>query len=251
MTSSTIRGVIFDLGSTLIDFAGDYASVFPDSIAAIADYFLAQGIHLERSVFISQFSQALRDYHNRRDDDHVEHSTYAILLEVLRQFTDPLPEESVLRNGLTAMYAVSEAYWRPKPAMHMVLDQLSASGFKLGLLSNAGDEANVQRLIDKAAIRDYFDLILISAVLGIRKPDPRPFHQILEQWALTPGEVVMVGDLLEADILGAHRAGLHNIWLRDASSSDSEDHLEGLQPEVIAEDLAEVPNLIQSLSEKG
>ena len=251
MTSAIIQGIIFDLGSTLINFEGDYAQVFPDSLAAIADHLLVEGISLNRPEFISHFGQALRDYHDRRDDDHVELSTYAILCDVLGQFIDPLPEESLLRDGLTAMYAVSEVYWRPKGAMHTVLKQLFASGYMLGLLSNAGDEANVQRLIDNAGIREFFDPILISAALGIRKPDPRPFHQILEQWTLPPEAVVMVGDLLETDILGAQRTGIHNIWLHDGSKSDSSDHPQELQPEFIAKDLGEIPDMIMGMGEKG
>jgi FMN phosphatase YigB (HAD superfamily) len=181
----------------------------------------------------------------------VELTTYAILCSVLERFIDPLPEESILRDGLAAMYAVSEAYWKPKEAMHSVLNQLFSSGYKLGLLSNAGDEANVQRLIDYAGIRHFFDPILISAALGIRKPDPRPFQQILDQWTLPPESVVMVGDLLEADILGAQRTGIHNIWLRDGSSSDTSDHLQELQPELIAGDLGEIPSLIMGINKKG
>jgi putative hydrolase of the HAD superfamily len=251
MTSSTIRGVIFDLGSTLIDFGGDYASVFPESLAAITDHLLAEGISLGRAEFIDQFSQALRDYDDRRDDDHIELTTYAILCDVLRTFVESLPDEAVLRDALSAMYAVSEVFWKPKANMHAVLNQLSGSGYQLGLLSNAGDEANVQRLIDKVGIRDYFDPILISAALGIRKPDPRPFQQILEEWTLPPESVVMVGDLLEADILGAQQTGIHNIWLRDGSKYDSSDHAQELQPEFIAEDLGEIPDLIMGISKKG
>jgi HAD superfamily hydrolase (TIGR01509 family) len=149
------------------------------------------------------------------------------------------------------MYAVSEALWQPKPAMLSVLDQLFSAGYRLGLLSNAGDEANVQRLIDKVGIRAYFDPILISAALGIRKPDPRPFHMILEQWGFPASEVVMVGDLLEADILGAQRAEIHQIWLCDGHDSESNTQLDKIQPEAIATDLSEVPVLIQRWNQKG
>jgi len=131
------------------------------------------------------------------------------------------------------------------------LQQLLSSGYKLGLLSNAGDEANVQRLIDKVGIRAFFDPILISAALGIRKPDPRPLQMILEQWGLPPSEVVMVGDLLEADILGAQRAGIHQIWLCEGRDSESSTQLEEIQPEAIATDLTEVPVLIQRWNQKG
>ena len=251
MNSSKVHGVIFDLGSTLIDFEGDYASVIPESIATLADHLTEKGLEVQRLDFIEAFHGALSDYHARRDENHIEHTTLAILKEVLEELNGQTLEDDVLHGGLTAMYAVSEAYWQPKPAMLSVLDQLLSAGYRLGLLSNAGDEANVQRLIDKVGIRAFFDPILISAALGIRKPDPRPFHMILKQWGFPASKVVMVGDLLEADILGAQRAGIHQIWLCEGRDSESSTQLEEIQPEAIAADLTEVPVLIQRWNQKG
>lgn len=246
MTSKRIRGVIFDLGSTLIDFTGDYDKVIPSSINALTDFLMSEGLQFERSDFIHRFDQALQSYHTDRDEDCVEKTTFAILQEVLAPFVDQMPDDQTLREALTVMYAISEAYWKPKADMRLVLDQLSEAEYHLGLLSNAGDEANVQRLIDKAAIRDYFDPILISAALGIRKPDPRPFETIISQWDLPPFEVVMVGDTLEADILGAQRAGIHQIWLRETSGSESQDSPIDIQPERITDDLADIPALLEA-----
>ncbi len=251
MTSNRLRGVIFDLGSTLIDFKGDYDEVIPIGINALADFLRSNHLHFHQADFIQHFDLALRSYHNDRDEDCIEKTTFAILQEVLPAFVDQMPDDQILREALARMYAVSEAYWEPKSAMRPVLDQLSEAGYRLGLLSNAGDEANVQRLITKAAIRDYFDPILISAAVGIRKPDPRPFEMILNQWGLSPFEVVMVGDTLEADILGAQRAGVHQIWLRDAAATESPDPSSDIQPERITEDLADVPALVEAWDHKG
>lgn len=248
MTLGKLRGVIFDLGSTLIDFKGDYGEVIPSSINALTDYLLANGLHFERTDFIHRFDQALQSYHNDRNEDCIEKTTFAILQEVLLDFVDQMPVDRILREALTVMYAGSEAYWEPKADMRTVLDQLSAAAYRLALLSNAGDEANVQRLIDKAAIREYFDPILISAALGIRKPDPRPFEMILSQWGLPPFEVVMVGDTLAADILGAQRAGIHQIWLRDITGAETEAPSPDFQPERIADDLADIPALVEAWS---
>jgi len=251
LTAVKLRGVIFDLGSTLIDFKGDYATVIQTSIAILADHLIGHGLALQRSDFIEAFRQALHEYHTRRDKNHIEVTTFSILNDVLQRQTGSTPEDALLRDGLTAMYAVSEAYWVPKAAMTTVLDQLASAGYRLGLLSNAGDEANVQRLIDKIGIRHYFDPILISASLGIRKPDPRPMELILKQWGFPASEVVMVGDLLEADILGAQRAGIHQIWLRQGQELESTALFEQVPPEAIVDELAEVPSQIQRWDPKG
>ena len=50
--------------------------------------------------------------------------------------------------------------------------------------------------------------------MGLRKPNPAIFHLALSAWGLPPDEVVMVGDTLGADILGAQLAGLHNVWVK-------------------------------------
>jgi HAD superfamily hydrolase (TIGR01549 family) len=251
LTSSTVRGVIFDLGSTLIDFEGDYASILPGSIDTIADHLLSNGAEFDRSEFLAKFNRALGEYHDRRNEDHIEHTTYVILREVLASLADVIPEEDLLREGLDVMYATSEGFWKPKADMRRVLDQLTDTGYRLGLLSNAGDEANVQRLIDRAGIRAYFDPILISAALGIRKPDPRLIVMILEDWGLSPSQVVMVGDLLETDILGAQRAGIRSIWLHEKQELALEDRLDWIQPNAIAGDLSEVPAIIQGWNKKG
>jgi len=44
-----------------------------------------------------------------------------------------------------------------------------------------------------------------------RKPDPRALQLIADAWHLPPAEIVMVGDLPQYDILGAHRAGMRAI----------------------------------------
>ena len=101
------------------------------------------------------------------------------------------------------------------------------------------------------AIRSYFDPILISAAIGLRKPDPEPFHIILRAWKLPETTVIMVGDLLEADILGAYRTGIHSIWLRGADRSSDENVPIDPEPGAIAITLAEVPAIIQSWDQKG
>lgn len=72
----------------------------------------------------------------------------------------------------------------------------------MGLVSNAGDDADVQNLVDKAQIRPFFQVILTSVKEGIRKPDPKIFWKALEALDAQPEEAVMVGDNLGADILG-------------------------------------------------
>ncbi len=93
-----------------------------------------------------------------------------------------------------------------------VLRQLSASGIRLGLISNT------HRCLD--SFQTHFDLQnLISVAVssfehGYMKPHPSIFESALEQLRVTAAETMMVGDSLTQDIEGALAVGMRGVLLR-------------------------------------
>ena len=157
--------------------------------------------------------------------------------------------EATLRAALKAWYLVSEAYWQPEPEAPAVLELLRQQGHRLGLISNAGDDEDVQRLVDKCGLRPYFDIVLTSAALGIRKPNPRIFQAALAHWGAEPFQAAMTGDRLGADVLGARNAGIFAIWLtRRAETAANRDHLETILPDVTVYSLSDLPPLLEELN---
>jgi len=246
--TKAIRGVIFDLGSTLIRFDGDWPILLQESLDFLSDQLQEDGLDFDRSDFRSAFERALEAYDYQRQSNQLERSTASLLQETLSTFGCEEISPDILGRGLKRFYSVSETHWQPMPALHTVLDELQKEGRMLGLISNAGDAENVQRLIDKVEIRDYFDPIIISAAIGIRKPDPRLFEMVLEQWRVAPDSIVMIGDRLEADILGAQNTGIHQIWLKpEAEISPATQII----PEKVAGKLVDIPGLIREFETKG
>jgi HAD superfamily hydrolase (TIGR01662 family) len=246
--TNTIRGVIFDLGSTLIRFDGDWPILLQDSLDLLIDQLQEDGLDFDRSDFRSAFERALEAYDHQRQSNQLERTTASLLQESLSAFGYEELAPNILRRGLKRFYSVSETHWQPMPALHAVLDELQEEGRMLGLISNAGDAENVQRLIDKVEIRDYFGPIIISAAVGIRKPDPILFEMVLDQWQVTPDSVVMIGDRLEADILGAQNTGIRQIWLKPEVN---ESVATQIIPEKVAGKLVDIPNLIREFETKG
>lgn len=244
-----IRGVVFDLGSTLIRFNGVWPEVIERSRQALVQQLEALGLHLDGPSFGARFQRELEAYYHERDTEFIEITTAYLLRTVLAGDAHTAVPEAVIQQALRSFYAVSEAHWEPMPDVHRVLDELRRSGYRLGLISNAGDEKNVQRLIDRTHLRPYFDPILISAAVGLRKPNPALFHILLRQWNLPPQAAVMVGDTLGADILGAQNAGLRHIWLMAESDTPANlAHAGTIIPEATASTLAEVPAVIDRMS---
>ncbi len=118
------------------------------------------------------------------------------------------------------------------------------------MVSNTADDANVQYLVDKIQVRSFFDRIVTSAALGIRKPNPRIFLPILDHWKIPPEQVAMVGDTLGADILGARNAGLFSIWVtRHAESAGNRAHRDTIHPDAVIESLKDLPGLLDLISD--
>ena len=244
----SIKAVIFDLGNTLLYFDGDWAKVFARADQMMFDSLTDSGLDLERQEFSFTFRQRLADYHDQREVDFREHSTHRILIDTLDEFGYPDVDKAILQDALAAMYAASQEFWIPEEDLLPSLEALTHRGYRIGLLSNAGDDRDVQRLVDKGKIRPYLEYVLTSAAGGIRKPDKRIFELAIGMFGLGPDEVAMVGDTLNADILGANQMGIFSIWItRRADTAANRQLRKTIIPDAEIESLAELPDLLESL----
>lgn len=247
-----IRGAIFDLGSTLIHFDGDWNAVLQESRSVFATYLIEKGFDIEYELFVQRFKKTIDSEFKQRQVDNIERPLSNIARDVLAEFGYADISTEALTTGLIQMYAISEAHWQLDPAAIEVLTNLADTELNLGLISNAADEANVQRLINKANIRSFFHPILISASVGIRKPDRRVFDMVLEDWTMPSHEAVMIGDSLNADILGAQGAGIHQIWINHRGAPPPNPrNSEAIKPEVEVDCLENIPESIQRMNREG
>ena len=69
-------------------------------------------------------------------------------------------------------------------------------------------------------IDQYFAHKITAREFGRGKPDASIFLHACEQLGAAPAEVLHVGDDVEADIVGAHRAGLMTCWLHRDDARD-------------------------------
>jgi putative hydrolase of the HAD superfamily len=246
---SDIRGVIFDLGSTLLRFEGDWDAVIQQGRQALVSSLLSMGVPIDGFDFGDAFHLEMETSLRERQEDFVERPAAMVLRKVLRNAgRDEVPDD-IIRQALRAMFVVSETHWNLMPDAHSVLQELQRQGLRLGVISNASDADDVNRLIDASDLRGYFDPILISAEFGRRKPDPSLFHTVLRAWSLRPDQVVMIGDTLPHDILGAQEVGLRHIWLTaQADTALNRAYAERIVPESAASELREVPDIIRRMS---
>ena len=97
------------------------------------------------------------------------------------------------------------------PEAPAMLDRLRSQGLKLAVVSNAN--GIVQRAFERVGLHGHFDVICDSQIEGVEKPDPRFFQIVLERTGSRPETTIHVGDLYHVDVVGARRAGLHQLLL--------------------------------------
>jgi putative hydrolase of the HAD superfamily len=244
-----IRGAIFDFGSTLIRFRGDWDDVLGRGRQDMAQWLRQAGYPLDIEAFGQTVHEAFQSAFRERLHDHRERASRQILREALAEVGLSSVSDDDLRQALRRLYAPSEACWSPIPGAAEALTTLQQRGLRLGLLSNAADVDNVERLLVSARLPVTFDPVIISAAAGVRKPTPSLFEGILRQWWIEPEEAVMVGDLLGEDILGAQRAGLHQIWVKaEADPAFNADFVGKVIADWTVDTVADVPALLLPLT---
>lgn len=243
-----IQAILFDLGNTLIYFDGAWPLVMQQADQELLAYLKQAKLPIDEGRFLKKFRQRLNEYYEQREAEFVELTTAYVLRNVLTEMGHREVDDALLEPALQRLYAVSQAHWKREEDAAPTLKKLREQGYPLGLVSNASNDADVQTLVDNAGLRSYFDFVLSSAAVGIRKPNPRIFEAALTNWQLQPKQVAMVGDTLGADILGARNAGLYSIWLtRRADTPANRDHADTITPDASIETLSDLPELLHSL----
>ena len=251
-----IQGIIFDLGHTLMFLDSTWPEVFAQGVRDLAAFLEAKELGLDGEAFGQVLLERRSEGFRQAGQTQREVTAEASMRWTFARFglTDPEPE--LVSSAVDAFFSYEDARWLAYPEAPAVLEALSSRGLRLGMFSNATHDPFIQRLVDRLGFRMWLEPALSSAGTGIRKPDPVAFAPILDVWNLPPESVIVVGDTLEADILGAQRAGMRSIWLCSRQGARQEDtgvyrssDPAAVVPEVTIGRLTELPACLETFGE--
>jgi putative hydrolase of the HAD superfamily len=130
-------------------------------------------------------------------------------------------EVAATPEDVTRMATETAAAWQryvpPDPEARDVLSVL-AERLPLVLVSNFDHPPHVRRLLEEAGLDGFFKQVIVSAEVGVKKPDPAIFQRPLRELDLHPPNVAYVGDSPE-DMDAARTAGLVPVLVRRSSGS--------------------------------
>ena len=96
-------------------------------------------------------------------------------------------------------------------AASKIFEKLKERGVVLGIISNW--DSRLPKTLENLGLKDHFDFILASTVVGSAKPNRKIFDEALRLSGVSAHEACHIGDELPTDIAGAQDSGIDAIWI--------------------------------------
>ena len=213
-----IKGVIFDYGGTIDSRGVHWSEIIWDG------YQVAQ-IDVTKEQFRECYVYAEREL-ARTPHIQPQHNFYDLLLIKMRIELGYLAEQKLIDASTIEEKALAVAKYCYNAARDCVeearptIDTLYEK-YPMVLVSNF--YGNVESVLADFNLRHYFKEIVESAVVGIRKPDPRIFMLGVDALGLNPEEVLVIGDSYKKDIVPAETIGCKVAWIKGKGWTADED----------------------------
>jgi len=241
-----VRGILFDFHETLISadrwFAMETGGIAIEILQALGVWTGEPPAEDRRRV-----EQAYAQVRAVILGAVVEYSARDIGRVALRAIgRDGAVADRDLDGAVDALFRGYLSDVRAKPLVPETLEALRGQGFRMGIVSNAAYPPFLDWALRDLGLRHYFQQIIVSANLGIRKPRREIFTAALDAMGLAAGEAVYVGNDYLKDVMGAQLAGLRAVWVPDPSAKDYRSYT-AVRPDAVAERFALLPNLIDRM----
>jgi putative hydrolase of the HAD superfamily len=122
--------------------------------------------------------------------------------QLLERVIDASPSDGLVSEAIRIIVKARAANGVAFDDAQSTLKHLSRRDVKLGIISNVSSHEVAMGILDNVKLTHYFDEVVTSASVGIRKPDPGIFRYALMQFGVRPEQAVMVGDSETHDIRG-------------------------------------------------
>jgi putative hydrolase of the HAD superfamily len=200
------KHLFFDLDRTLWDFE-------TNSELTLRHLFH----HLQLNQHIPEFASFLSVYQRENALLWKAYGLNQVTKNHLRnaRFERTLNKFSIRDNTLVEQLSDGYVDLSPKQkALHenaiQTLEELKNDGYMMHIITNGFKEVQYTKL-KESGLKPFFGEVICSEEIGKNKPSLEIFQYALSKARTIPKESVMIGDDLEADIIGALNAGMHAI----------------------------------------
>ncbi len=238
-----IDGVVFDLGSTILEYeTRPWPELNRMSMQAAYEFLKRNEHPLPDFETFWKNHLAIKDrFRDQAAETLVEYDLTLAIAEFLISLE--------LIGGTELAKSFFKEYYQPiSKQLSMfadaptVLEQLKTAGKKIGLVSNTVFPESYHKLeLDRFKLSEYFDFTIFSVTYGYRKPHPSIYHEAIRLMGIKPERLLFVGDRYIEDVKGPREVGMKSL-LKYREGREYPDPM----PEdiVVVKSLSEIPPLI-------
>src|SRR5438132_1101131 len=202
------KAIFFDLGETLVTQNIEDNMVTRNALREISPI-LPKRVSPE--ILFELYREGYKINEAIRSRHRVEIPIQVWMRQLLERIIEGSPSDQLVNTAIEIIVKARAANGVAFDDAHSTMQKLSGRDVKLGIISNVSSHEVAMRILDKVRLTKYFDEIITSATVGIRKPDPGIFRYALMQFKARPEEAVMVGDSEIHDIGGGYISGLKTV----------------------------------------
>jgi len=199
MSKAAIKGVVFDLDNTLLDFM----QMKEFAVKAAVKGMIEAGLLVDEDQSYKEIIAIYEEF------GWENQQVFDVFIEKQVGYV----EHKFLAAGIVAYRRAREANLMAYPNVNKTLIALTKAGIKLGVVSDAPSREAWLRIY-YLNLYHFFDVVITFDDTGERKPSEVPFKMSLEALQLEPKETIMVGDWPERDVVGAQQIGMKTAFAR-------------------------------------
>jgi HAD superfamily hydrolase (TIGR01549 family) len=236
------KAIFIDIDDTLLDYIPCCREAFDAAMTSLSG---VAGLSVERSVSANDLSveddlfQIFFQISGRlfSEAKHGLHTIAEVMELYPKEFiaTIGYPESAVdpFKHAFRAAWGKTHTL---VSGARETLEALRNKGYRLFAASNSFGHLQRSRL-EQAGILSFFEDTYISMDIGYDKPDIRFYQEALRRCGLPPQDVLMIGDSMTTDILGARQAGLDVLFFNRRN--------EPLDPSLDLPSITSLPEILQ------
>ena len=192
-----IKGVVFDLDNTLLDFMKMKQVAVRSAIRGMIE----AGLEIDEK---KSFEDIITLYEKIGWENQ---KVFDVFLENSIGHVD----NKFLAAGVVAYRRAREANLLAYPNVNKTLIELTKLGMKLAVVSDAPSREAWMRIY-YLNLYHFFDVVITFDDSGERKPSSIPFEMALKKLGLKPQSSLMIGDWPERDVVGAKKIGMRTAF---------------------------------------
>jgi HAD superfamily hydrolase (TIGR01509 family) len=153
----------------------------------------------------------------------------------------PTETSASLSGELTRLWRDRSGRRFPRADVESTIPELHRRGYALGIIANTITEAEIPNWLEADGLAQYFQTVVLSSQMGLRKPNPEIFWEAARRVGADPSKCAYVGDNPTYDVLGARGAGFGlTILMMDPASLAKHPLMDENQPDHMIREFSEL-----------